>query len=166
MASSRGETVISPTSLRFVTFTEQVNNAYKHLRGRLPCAVKPIGPHRASEYALHLPGRAFDLLGVLLEGPLGNLHRLPLGFPLDLQPGFPHVAQLGPLAGSLKTVLKLVREAVFGTTTPPTGISVASSRGKAFFYPAFGTTNLSTGTPEASSCGETVSNRSFTSACP
>ena len=54
---------------RLVTFTEQANTAYRHLRGRLPCAVKPIGPHRASEYALHLSGTAFGLLGVLLEGP-------------------------------------------------------------------------------------------------
>ena len=133
VASPRGETVISSTSLRFVTFTEQVNNAHRHLRGRLPCSAKPIGPHRAIEYALHPSGRAFGLLGVLLEGPLGNRHRLPLGLPLDLQPGFPHVAQLGPLAGSLKTVLKLVREAVFGTATPPRGISEPSSRDKAFF---------------------------------
>ncbi len=51
--------------------------AYRHLRGRLPCAVKPIGPHRASEYALHPPGTAFGLLGVLLEGLSGNRHRLP-----------------------------------------------------------------------------------------
>ena len=119
--------------LRLVTFTEQAHHAYRHLRGRLPCAVKAIGPHRASEYALHRPATAFGLLGVLLEGLSGNRHRLPLGLPLDLQPGFPHVALLVPLAGSLKTVLKPVREAVFGTATPPTGISVASPRGKAFF---------------------------------
>ena len=31
--------------------------------------MKPILPHRASEYALHLPVTAFGLLGVLLEGP-------------------------------------------------------------------------------------------------
>ena len=41
----------------------------------------------------------------------------------------------------------------FGAATSPRGISESSSRGNAFFYPAFGTTNLSTGTPEASSCG-------------
>ena len=68
-ASRRGETVISPTSLRLVTFTEQAHHAYRPLRGRFPCAVKPIGPHRASEYALHLSRMAFGLLGVLLEGP-------------------------------------------------------------------------------------------------
>ena len=53
------------------------NTAYRHLRGRLPCAVKSFGPHRASEYALHPPGTAFGLLGVLLEGLSGNRHRLP-----------------------------------------------------------------------------------------
>ncbi len=53
------------------------NPAYRRLRGRLPCAVKPIEPHRASEYALHPPGTAFGLLGVLLEGLSGNRHRLP-----------------------------------------------------------------------------------------
>ena len=50
-ASPRGETVISPTSLRLVTFTEQAHHAYRPLRGRLPCAVKPIGLHRANDYA-------------------------------------------------------------------------------------------------------------------
>ena len=68
-ASRRGETVISPTSLRLVTFTEQAHNAHRPLRGRLPCAVKPIGPHRANDYALHLPGRASaDLTGKTNEG--------------------------------------------------------------------------------------------------
>ena len=68
-ASPRGETVISPTSLRLVTFTEQAHNAHRPLRGRLPCAVKPIGPHRANDYALHLPGRASaDLTGKTSEG--------------------------------------------------------------------------------------------------
>ena len=33
--------------------------------------------HRASEYALHPPGTALGLLGVLLEGPLCNRHRQP-----------------------------------------------------------------------------------------
>ena len=67
--SRRGETVISPTSLRLVTITEQAHHAHRPLRGRLPCAVKPIGPHRASEYALHLPGRASaDLTGQANEG--------------------------------------------------------------------------------------------------
>ena len=51
--------------------------AYRPLRGRLPCAVKPIEPHRASEYALHPSGTAFGLLGVLLEGLSGNRHRFP-----------------------------------------------------------------------------------------
>ena len=68
-ASPRGETVISPTSLRLVTFTEQAHHAYRPLRGRLPCAVKPIGLHRANDYALHLPGRASaDLTGKTSEG--------------------------------------------------------------------------------------------------
>ena len=68
-ASRRGETVISPTSLRLVTFTEQAHHAYRPLRGRLPCAVKPIGLHRANDYALHLPGRASaDLTGKATEG--------------------------------------------------------------------------------------------------
>ena len=53
------------------------NTAYRHLRGRLLCSVKPFGPHRASEYALHPPGRAFGLLGVLLEGLSGNRHDIP-----------------------------------------------------------------------------------------
>ena len=69
--SRRSETVISPTvfQLRLEKFTEQAHQAYRHLRGRLPCAVKPIGPHLACEYALQLPGTTFGLLGVLLEGP-------------------------------------------------------------------------------------------------
>ena len=77
--SRRSETVISPMAfrLRLVIFTEQTHHAYRHLRGRLPCAVKAFGPHRASEYALHLSRMAFGLLGVLLEGPLGNRHRQP-----------------------------------------------------------------------------------------
>ena len=53
--------------LRLEKFTEQAHHAYRHLSGRLPCAVKSFGPHRASEYALHLPGTAFGLLGVLLK---------------------------------------------------------------------------------------------------
>lgn len=63
--------------LRLERNTEQVHHAYRPLRGRLRCAVKAIGPHRASEYALHLSGTAFGLLGVLLEGLSGNRHRLP-----------------------------------------------------------------------------------------
>ena len=63
--------------LRLEKNTEQAHRAYRHLRGRLSCSVKPIGPHRASEYALHPPGTAFGLLGVLLEGLSGNRHRLP-----------------------------------------------------------------------------------------
>ena len=54
-ASPRGKTIMSSTSLRLVTFTEQAHHAHRPLRGRLPCAVKPIGPHRASAYALHPP---------------------------------------------------------------------------------------------------------------
>ena len=68
-ASPRGKTIMSSTSLRLVTFTEQAHNAHRPLRGRLPCAVKPIGPHRANDYALHLPGRASaDLTGKTSEG--------------------------------------------------------------------------------------------------
>ena len=68
-ASPRGKTIMSSTSLRLVTFTEQAHNAHRPLRGRLPCAVKPIGPHRANDYALHLPGRASaDLTGKATEG--------------------------------------------------------------------------------------------------
>ena len=63
--------------LRLEQNTEHAHHAYRHLRGRLPCAVKSFGPHRASEYALHLPGTAFGLLGVLLEGLSGNRHRFP-----------------------------------------------------------------------------------------
>ena len=76
--SRRSETVISPMAfqLRLVIFTEQANHAYRPLRGRLHCAVKPIGPHLACEYALQLPGTTFGLLGVLLEGSLGNRYWL------------------------------------------------------------------------------------------
>ena len=63
--------------LRLEKFTEQANQAYRPLRCRLPCSVKAVRPHRASEYVLHLPGTAFGLLGVLLEGLSGNRHRLP-----------------------------------------------------------------------------------------
>ena len=63
--------------LRLEQNTEHAHHAYRRLRGRLPCAVKPIEPHRASEYALHPSGTAFGLLGVLLEGLSGNRHRLP-----------------------------------------------------------------------------------------
>ena len=100
---------------RLVTFTEQANTAYRHLRGRLPCAVKPIGPHRASEYALQPPGAAFGLLGVLLEGLRGNRHRLPSHTTVP-QPVFNrHQIDLRPL---------------FGTATLPTSPSVASPRGE------------------------------------
>ena len=100
---------------RLVTFTEQANPAYRPLRGRLPCAVKPIGPHRASEYALHPPGTAFGLLGVLLEGPSGNRHRLP-----------PHPTVTQPVLNRHQIDLR----PLFGTATLPTSPSVASSRGK------------------------------------
>ena len=80
LPSRRSETVISPMAfrLRLVIFTERAHHAYRHFRGRLHCAVKPIGPHRANEYALHPPGTTFGLLGVLLEGPLCNRHRQPI----------------------------------------------------------------------------------------
>ena len=124
---------------RLVTFTEQANPAYRPLRGRLPCAVKPIGPHRASEYALHPPGTAFGLLGVLLERLLGNLHRLPSHTTVP-QPVFNrHQIDLRPL---------------FGTAPLPTGISGASSRGEGYFWTVFGTATLPTGTPEPSPRGE------------
>ena len=63
--------------LRLEQNTEHAHHAYRHLRGRLPCAVKQFRPHRASEYALHLSGTDIGLLGVLLEGLSGNRHRLP-----------------------------------------------------------------------------------------
>ena len=117
--SDRAPAIISINSCSFrprlVTFTEQANTAYRHLRGRLPCAVKPIGPHRASEYALNLSGTAFGLLGVMLEGLPGNRHRLPSHTTVP-QPVFNrHQIDLRPL---------------FGTATQPTSPSVASSRGE------------------------------------
>ena len=63
--------------LRLEQNTEHAHHAYRHLRGRLPCAVKQFRPHRASEYALHLSGTDIGLLGVLLEGLSGNRHRFP-----------------------------------------------------------------------------------------
>ena len=71
--------------------------------------------HRASEYALHLPGRAFFLLGVLLEGSLANRHNIPPPRALPLQVSNRPQIDLRPL---------------FGTATLPTGTSVASSRGE------------------------------------
>ena len=50
-----------------------------HQSHGLPAPARDI--HRASEYALHPPGTALGLLGVLLEGPsatdAGFRHRLP-----------------------------------------------------------------------------------------
>ena len=66
--------------------------------------MKPIGPHRASKCTLHLSGREFGLLGVLLEGTPATDIGFPLVHPLNLSPGFPHVAQLGPLDGSSKQI--------------------------------------------------------------
>ena len=43
---------------------------------------------------------------------------------------------------------------VFGTVTPPTGISVASPRGEGVIYGHFGTATLPTGTSEPSPRGE------------
>ena len=63
--------------LRLEQNTEHAHHSYRHLRGRLPCAVKQFRPHRASEYALHLSGTDIGLLGVLLEGLSGNRHRFP-----------------------------------------------------------------------------------------
>ena len=103
---------------QLVTFTEQAKPAYRHLRGRLPCVVKPIGPHRASEYALHLSGTAFGLLGVLLEGPSGNRHRLPSPRALPLQVSNRPQIDLRP---------------VFGTATLPISPSGASPRGEGAF---------------------------------
>ena len=44
----------------------------------------------------------------------------------------------------------------FGTATLPTGASVASSRGEAFFLPVFGTATPPRGISEPFPCGETV----------
>ena len=46
-----------------------------HQSNGIPAPARDI--HRASEYALHPPGTAFGLLGVLLEGLPGKRHRLP-----------------------------------------------------------------------------------------
>ena len=92
--------------------------AYRPLRGRLPCAVKAFGPHRGSEYALHLPGTAFSLLGVLLEGPLGDRHRLPP--PRTV----PH-----PVSNCLQIDLR----ECFDTAPRPTGTSEPSPRGEGVF---------------------------------
>ena len=46
--------------------------------------------------------------------------------------------------------------APFGTSTLPTGTSVASSRGEAFFLPVFGTATPPRGISEPFPCGETV----------
>ena len=127
--SRRSETVISPTvfRLRLKIFTEQAHHAYRHLRGRLPCAVKLIGPHRASEYALHPPGTAFGLLGVLLEGSYGNRYRRPSPSTVPQLVSIRHQIDLRP---------------VFGTATLPTDASVASSCGEEGFYRHFGTGTL------------------------
>ena len=113
--SRRSETVISPTvfQLRLEKITEQAYQAFRHLRGRLHCAVKPIGPHRTSEYALHLPGTAFGLLGVLLEGPSAT------------DTGFRHPE---PPHDRSPSVLGLFFGQTFGTATLPTDATVASSR--------------------------------------
>ena len=136
---------------RLVTFTEQANTAYRHLRGRLPCAVKPLGPHRASEYALNLSGTAFGLLGVMLEGLPGNRHRLPSHTTVP-QPVFNrHQIDLRPL---------------FGTATLPTSPSVASPRGEGVFWPVFGTGTMPTGTPVTSRRAEQSNNLSKTGLKP
>ena len=49
--------------------------------------------------------------------------------------------------------LSALRE-VFGTATPPTGTSVASSRGEEGFWTVFGTESRPIGAPEASRRGE------------
>ena len=143
LPSRRSETVISPMAfrLRLVIFTERAHHAYRHFRGRLPCAVKAFGPHRGSEYALHLPGTAFGLLGVLLKGPLGDRHRLPP--PRTV----PH-----PVSNCLQIDLR----ECFDTAPQPTGTSEPSLRGEGGFWPVFGTATLPTGVSVASSRGEGV----------
>ena len=127
------------------------DRAHRHLRGRLPCAVKPIGPHRASEYALHLSGTAFGLLGVMLEGLRGSRHRLP-----------PPRAVPQPVSSCLQIDL---RES-FGTATLPTGTSVPIPRGEAVIYHPFATATLPTGTPVASPRAEQSNNLSKTGLKP
>ena len=101
--------------------------------------MKAFGPHRGSEYALHLPGTAFGLLGVLLKGPLGDRHRLPP--PRTV----PH-----PVSNCLQIDL---RES-FGTATLPTGTSVPTPRGEGVFWPLFGTATPPTGISVPSRRGE------------
>ena len=95
----------------------------------LPTAFRVI--HRASEYALHLPGRAFVLLGVLLEGSLANRHNIPPPRALPLQVSNRPQIDLRPL---------------FVTDTTPTSPSGVSSRGEEVFWPVFGTGTMPTGT--------------------
>ena len=132
--------------LLLTAFRLRSDCAHRHLRGRLPCAVKPIGPHRASEYALHLSGTAFGLLGVMLEGLRGSRHRLP-----------PPRAVPQPVSSCLQIDL---RES-FGTATLPTGTSVAILRGEGVFWPLFGTATPPTGISVPSRRGEGVSCRLY-----
>ena len=132
--------------LRLEQNTEHAHHAYRHLRGRLPCAVKQFRPHRASEYALHLSGTAFGLLGVMLEGLFGSRHRLP-----------PPIAVPQPVSSCLQIDL---RES-FGTATLPTGTSVPTPRGEGVFWPLFGTATPPTGISVPSRRGEGVSCRLY-----
>ena len=64
--------------LRHVELANECLSAIPAERDRHQSHVPPARDiHRACEYALHPPGTAFGLLGVLLEGSLGNRHRLP-----------------------------------------------------------------------------------------
>ena len=91
----------------------------------LPAPARDI--HRASEYALHPPGTAFGLLGVLLEGSYGNRYRRPSPSTVPQLVSIRHQIDLRP---------------VFGTATLPTDAPVASSCGEEGFYRHFGTGTL------------------------
>ena len=64
--------------LRHVELANECLSAFPAERDGHQSHVPPARDiHRASEYALHPPGTALGLLGVLLEGPLCNRHRQP-----------------------------------------------------------------------------------------
>ena len=79
--------------LRLEQNTEQVHHAYRRLRGRLPCAVKPFRPHRASEYALQSRKMAIALPDELQEVTVSAMppnQLQPLVTPLPAAPPNPH----------------------------------------------------------------------------
>ena len=115
-AFPRGETVISPTSLRLVIFTEQANMPYTHLERLSACSVFCSRGHTATDTGVRhqVPSHNWSPSGIRLIFGRSSARRPYLQMP-QWHPRVAKRASIGTLARGLST------EALLGQGRVPKG---------------------------------------------